>query len=269
MKFELNGATVRYANGGRDHDPDLPAVVLIHGAGMNRTAWQLQTRSLAHHGYRVCAIDLPGHGGSDGLSLASIPELGAWIGDVVDALDLGPAHLVGHSMGTYIAIEAAAQRPEAVASIVLIGTATAMPVHPELLDSAANDVPHASDLMSSWSIGNAAHIGHHATPGMWLIGGSRALIDTSRPESLGVDMAACNAYDGSLAAAAAVTCPVTMILGSADKMTPVKKSRELGEAFASEPAVVVLDGIGHSMMTEAPDATREAIFAALRRSSSG
>ena len=265
MKFELKGTTVRYANGGRDHNPDEPAVVLIHGAGMNRTVWQMQTRFLAHHGFRVAAIDLPGHGGTDGPVIDSISELGGWVADVVDALDLGPAHLAGHSMGTYIAIEAATQRPEMVASLVLIGTASAMPVHPELLDAAANNVPHASNLMSSWSFGAEAHIGRHATPGMWSIGASRALLDTSRPDSLGIDMAASNAYSTSLDAAAKITCPVTFVLGSLDKMTPVKRATDLFAALSCEPSVVVVDGAGHMIMIEAPDETRRAVFDALQR----
>ena len=266
MEFTLDDKTVRYANGGRAHDPALPGVVLVHGAGMNRTVWQLQTRYLAHHGYRVAALDLPGHGGSDGPPMDSIPEMGRWLADAIDALEMGPAHVVGHSMGTFIGIEAAAHRPETVASLVLVGTAAAMPVHPELLDAAANDVPHASNLMSSWSFGAPAHIGRHATPGIWNIGSSRALIDTSRPDSLGVDMAACNAYSTSLEAAAAVRCPVTYILGALDKMTPAKRAREL--IAATEGArVVTLDGVGHMMMTEAPDATREAMVAALAAAS--
>ncbi|MGB1503967.1 MAG: alpha/beta fold hydrolase [Acidimicrobiales bacterium] len=265
MEFDLDGKTVRYANGGRDHDPALPGVVLVHGSGMNRTVWQLQTRYLAHHGYRVAAVDLPGHGGSDGPCLETIPEMGGWIGRVIDELGLGPAHIVGHSMGTFIAIEAAAQRPEVVASLVLVGTAAAMPVHPELLDSAANDVPHASRLMSSWSFGDRAHVGRHATPGMWQIGGSQALLDTSRPDSLGVDMAACNVYDTSLIAAADVTCPVTYVLGTRDKMTPSKRATDLIAATAG--AEVVMIDCGHMLTVEAPDETRNAIVAALDRSS--
>ena len=261
MEFTLDAKTVRYANGGRAHDPALPGVVMVHGAGMNRTVWQLQTRYLAHHGYRVAAIDLPGHGGSDGPCLETVPEMGAWVGRVIDELDLGPAHIVGHSMGTFIGIETAAQRPDAVASLVLVGTAAAMPVHPELLDSAANDVPHASRLMSSWSFGDRAHVGRHSTPGMWQIGGSQALLDTSRPDSLGVDMAACNAYATSLEAAAEVTCPVTYILGARDKMTPPKRAADLIAATAGAD-VVTLD-CGHMLTVEAPDATREAIVAAL------
>ena len=261
MEFTLDGKTVRYANGGREHDPTLPGVVLVHGSGMNRTVWQMQTRYLAHHGYRVAAVDLPGHGGSDGPCIETIPEMGAWVGQVIDELDLGPAHIVGHSMGTFIAIETAAQRPEAVASLVLVGTAAAMPVHPELLDSAANNVPHASRLMSSWSFGDRAHVGRHSTPGMWQIGGAQALLDTSRPDSLGVDMAACNIYDTSLDAAADVTCPVTYILGARDKMTPTKRAADLIAATAGADVVTI--DCGHMLTVEAPDATRDAIVAAL------
>lgn len=261
MECTLEGKTVRYANGGREHDPALPGVVLVHGSGMNRTVWQLQTRYLAHHGYRVAAVDLPGHGGSDGPCIETVPEMGAWVGQVIDELDLGPAHIVGHSMGTFIAIETAAQRSEAVASIVLVGTAAAMPVHPELLDSAANNVPHASRLMSSWSFGDRAHVGRHSTPGMWQIGGSQALLDTSRPDSLGVDMAACNIYDTSLSAAADVTCPVTYILGARDKMTPTKGAADL--IAATTGADVVTIDCGHMLTVEAPDETRNAIVAAL------
>lgn len=268
MQIKLGDKTIRYANGGRDHDPVLPGVVLLHGAGMNRTAWQLQTRYLAHHGYRVAALDLPGHGGSDGPPLESIPEMADWVVDVIDALDLGPAHLVGHSMGTFIAMEAAARSPETVRSIVLIGTAAAMPVHPELLDAANNDIAHAGRLMTSWGFGSRAHIGRHATPGMWLLGGSRALIDVSRSGSLGADMDACNAYKGALVAAGEVTCPVSFVLGSLDKMTPNKKAVTLVEAF-TDSRTVVLDRVGHMLPMEAPDATRLAIVEALAIADAG
>jgi len=268
MQFTLDAKTVRYANGGADHDPELPGVVLVHGAGMNRTVWQLQTRYLAHHGYRVAALDLPGHGGSDGPPLESIGEMADWVIDVVAALDLAPAHIVGHSMGTYLAIEAAARRPELVRSIVLVGTAVAMPVHPELLDAAANDVVHASRLMTSWSFGARAHIGSHSTPGMWLLGGSTALLDVSSEGSLEADMAACNAYEGALLAAAEVLCPVTLVLGSVDKMTPAKRAVDLAAAF-TESHTVVLDGIGHMLAMEAPNATRNAIIEALASADAG
>ncbi len=264
MEIEIAGRRVRYADGGRSHDPDQPGLVLVHGAGMNRSVWQLQTRHFAHRGCRAAAVDLPGHGGSDGPPLESMAELGDWLATVIEALGLAPAHVVGHSMGTYVALEAAARHPDAVASLVLIGTAAAMPVHPELLDAAADDVEHASRLMSSWGFGARSHVGRHAAPGMWLIGGSTALLDTSRPASLGVDMAMCNAYDGAVAAASATSCPVDFVLGSLDKMTPVKRARPLIEACV-DAHVATIEGVGHMIPVEAPDATREAIRDALAR----
>lgn len=262
MEHRCNGRTVSYANGGCAPDPSLPAVVLIHGSGMDRTVWQMQTRFLAHRGFRVVAVDLPGHGGSEGPLLETIPEMGDWLSELIVSMGLEPAWLIGHSMGTFVALEAAARRPELVSGLVLIGTAGAMPVHPELLQSATDDVAHASALMAAWGFGAPAHIGRHASPGMWAIGGSRALVDTSRPDSLAVDMAACNSYRSAVESAAAVTCPVTFLLGSLDKMTPARRARELIEAVP-QARTVTLAGVGHMIPIEAPGPARTVILDAL------
>jgi len=264
MKSTINGHTIRWSDGGRSHTGDDPGVVLLHGSGMNRTTWQLQTRWLAHHGYRAAALDLPGHGGTDGPLLESIADMADWVAATMDALDLAPAHLVGHSMGTFVAVETAARHPETVRSLVLLGTADSMPVHPELLTSSFDDVHHAAELMTSWGVGSRAQIGHHPTPGTWLVGGSTALVDVSPAGALGTDMAACNDYKRAVEAASEVTCPVSMILGSEDKMTPVRATGGLSESL-SDLHKVVLDGVGHMIMLEAPDRARDEIAAALER----
>lgn len=268
MQIQHDGRTVRYADGGNPGDPDDPGVVLIHGSGMNRTAWQMQTRFLAHHGYRVAALDLPGHGSSDGPPLASIEAMGDWVAEMVDALGFGSAHLVGHSMGTYIALETARRHPEAVRSLVLLGTAAAMPVHPELLDSAMNNVAHAGSLMTSWGYSNRAHVGRHASPGFWMLGGSRALIEVSPRGALGADMAACADYGGAVEAAASVGCDVSVVLGGDDRMTPVRAARELLAALGPAASLTVLDGVGHMMQFEDPDRVRTCIAQALRSAES-
>ena len=269
MQIKHDGHTVRYADGGNAGDHRDPGVVMLHGSGMNRTVWHLQTRFLAHHGYRLAALDLPGHGGSDGPPLASIEQMADWVAEMVDVLDFGSAHVVGHSMGTYIALETAKRHPEVVRSLVLLGTAAAMPVHPELLDSAKNNIPHAGGLMTSWGYSSRAHVGRHASPGFWLLGGSRALIEVSPDGALAADMAACQSYTGAVTAAASVACPVSVILGSDDKMTPVTSAQELLAAF-DPPAVVpalnvtVLDGVGHMIPLEDPDRARSCIAEALK-----
>ena len=262
MEITYRGESVRIATGGKNHHSDLPGVVLIHGAGMDRTTWQMQSRWLSHHGYRVAAIDLPGHGLSSGDPLESIEEMGEWTAGLIHELGLAPAHIVGFSLGTFVAIEAAARDPSCAASLVLIGTAGAMPVHPELLSSSYDDVPKASRLMTSWSLGSRAHRGGHPSPGTWLIGSSNALIDRSPTNALGHDMAACNAYAGAISSAGKVTVPTTFVLGTEDKMTPIKKSGDLVDAFA-DASVVHMDKIGHMMPIEDPIGARKAIAEAI------
>ena len=266
MEALIDGRVVRCATGGRSIDGDGPAAVLVHGAGGDRTVWQLQTRWIAHHGFRAAAVDLPGHGGSQGPALASITEMGAWLADTTEALGLAPAHLVGHSMGTFVVLEAAAQRPDVVRSLVLLGTAGAMPVHPALQSAADADDPVAGRLITSWGIGSRAHTGGHASPGMWLIGGNTSLLDRAPPGVLAGDLAACNAYDGAEAAAARVQCPVTLVLGREDKMTPNRAAASMIEAFGDGRATTVyLDRVGHFLQIESPIPVRKAIAAALAR----
>ncbi|NNC79836.1 MAG: alpha/beta hydrolase [Acidimicrobiales bacterium] len=264
MKTTYDNKEVRIATGGKDHDGvDGPAVVLLHGAGMDRTTWQMQSRWLSHHGYRVAAIDLPGHGLSEGPPLETISEMAAWTAGVVRQLDLAPAHIVGFSMGTFIGLDMAAEYPDTVASLVLIGTASAMPVHPVLLDASRDDVPRASRLMTSWGIGSKAHRGGHQSPGTWLIGTSTALLDTSPEGALLADMVACNAYGDGVEHAREIDAPVTFLLGKEDKMTPIKASHDLVDAVKNKQ-VITLDSIGHMMPIEDPIGARKAIDGGIR-----
>ena len=262
MEITFRGESVRIATGGRSHDSDLPGIVFIHGSGMDRTTWQMQSRWFAHHGYRVAAIDLPGHGLSGGEPIESIPEMGEWTAGLIHELGLAPAHIVGFSLGTYVAIEAAAQDPTSAESVVLIGTAAAMPVHPELLSTSYEDIPKASRLMTSWGIGSRAHRGGHQSPGMWLVGSSTALLDTSPENALGHDMVACNNYEDAVSSAGKIDVPVTCVLGTEDKMTPIKKSGDLVDAV-KDATVVRMDRIGHMMPIEDPLGARRAIAEAI------
>ena len=133
MTFQMDGAKVFVAQGGKAHDQNLPLVIFIHGAGMDHSVWALQSRWFAHHGARVAAIDLPGHGGSAGPELKDIGALADWTARLIAAFGEAPATLVGHSMGALIALETAAKHPSRVAAIALPGAAGKMPVSGDLL----------------------------------------------------------------------------------------------------------------------------------------
>ena len=264
MIVTVDGRRAHAATGGIDPAGDEPVIVLIHGAGMDGTVWQLQTRFLAQRGFRALAVDLPGHGRTDGPALATIGELADWLTRFLDQAGVRSAHLVGHSMGTFIALEVASRHPALVASITLCGTSTSMPVHPDLLDAAAHDLPAAAALMAAWGHARPAHVGGNPTPGLWMLGGARALVEASAPGVLATDFRSCMAYADALTAAAAVTCPATVVIGLGDKMTPPKGGRALAAAIAGVHVVELAD-TGHSMMIEDPRAVKRAILDTITR----
>ena len=126
MRIIVDGNETFVGTGGREFDPALPAVVFLHGAGLDHSVWALLARWFAHHGCGVLAPDLPGHGRSAGAPLASIAALADWTAALVDAAGARTARLVGHSMGSLIALETAARHPDKVNGLGLIATAAAM-----------------------------------------------------------------------------------------------------------------------------------------------
>ncbi len=259
MHLQVDERSVFAATGGRQFEPGQPAVVMLHGAGMDHIVWALSARSLAHRGRSVLAVDLPGHGRSEGPALTSIPAMGAWLIRLLDAARLNEAALVGHSMGSLIALEAAAAAPARVRRVALLGVAARMPVHPDLLKAATEDQPLAADLIASWGHGPAGHFGGNQAPGLWQMGGAQRLLNRAQEGVLASDLAACDVYDAT-ATAARVRCPCLLLLGALDRMTPPGKAKALAAAMP-DARTVVIPGAGHMMMSEAPDAVIDALLA--------
>lgn len=258
MEIKVDDTTIFADTGGRPFDPALPAVLFLHGAGMDRTVWALQSRYLAHHGCTVLAIDLPGHGRSGGEAAATIGDAADWLLRCLDAVGLERVALVGHSMGALIALDFAGRYPARLRALALLGVAAAMPVHPDLLAAAEGNDALAFRLITSWGHGAVGHYGGAKVPGAWLLGAGGRLLERVRPGVLHRDMVACNDYRAAPERAAAATCPALLILGADDMMTPAKAGRKLAAAFA-DARVEVIAGCGHMMMVEKPDETLAAL----------
>src|SRR6478736_2365231 len=218
MQLTINGKDTFVATGGREFDRSQPAVVLLHGAGFDHSTWALQSRWFAHHGFGVLVPDLPGHGRSSGAPLPTIAEMADWTAALLDAAGVAKAKLVGHSMGSLIALETAARHPAKVSALSLIGTAATMTVGPDLLKAAEANDPAAVDMVSIWGLGYQAGLGGSLAPGLWMHSGAQRVLERCRPGVLFNDLSACNAYQGALAAAAQITVPVTLVLGERDMM---------------------------------------------------
>jgi pimeloyl-ACP methyl ester carboxylesterase len=252
MQLSVNGVDTFIATGGREFDSSQPTIVLLHGAGLDHTTWALHSRWFAHHGYGVLAPDLPGHGRSAGAPLPAIADMADWTAGLLDAAGAANARLVGHSMGSLIALETAARHPAKVSALGLIGTAATMTVGPELLNAAEANDHGAVDMVSIWGLGYQAELGGSLAPGLWMHGGAQRVLEQGRPGVLFNDLSACNAYRNALAAAAKITVPTTLVLGERDMMTPAKAGQALAAALPNS-RTVVLRGAGHMMMAERPD----------------
>lgn len=258
MDVQVDGLRAHAATGSRPIDSSERAVLFIHGAGMDRTVWQLQTRNVAYMGRQAYAVDLPGHGRSEGSALGSIGEMADWIARFMDAAGLESATLIGHSMGALIALECAARNPARMDKLCLMGVAEEMPVHPDLLEAAKQNLPIASELIVFWGVGEEAQQGGHPHPGLWVRGVTQTLLDLSRPDVLHCDLNACNIYKSTPEVAASVTCDTLFVLGRDDNMTPVKKTTSLISAITSS-RVEIIDRCGHMMMLERPDGVHKVL----------
>ena len=259
MELTVQGKGVFCYTGGKAFDAGLPAVVFIHGAQHDHCVWVLQSRYLAHHGYGVLAADLPGHGRSEGAPLASVEAIADWVVALLDAAGVKQAALVGHSMGSLVALDCAGRYPERVSRIALLGAAFPMRVSPELLEATRNDEPLAQDMVNIWSHSAYAHVPSNPGPGFWVIGENLRLMQRQKPGVMHVDFTACNAYAAGMERAAQVQCPALLVLGRRDVMTPARSGRELAKVIKGA-RVVEVAGSGHALMAEKPDDVLDALI---------
>jgi pimeloyl-ACP methyl ester carboxylesterase len=255
MKLTVQGREAYAYTGGKPFDPALPCVVFIHGALNDHSVWTLLARWFAHHGHAVLAVDLPGHVRSEGPPLPDVEALADWVLALLDAAGVKQAALVGHSMGSLIALEAASRAPGRITRLAMVGTAYPMKVSPALLDTARDQPMKAIDMVTAFSFSTLAAKPSYPGPGVWLHGASKALMrqvlgHQDNPLLFHHDFSVCDRYANGLQAAAKVQCPTTLILGERDQMTSPKATRELAQALKAEVALLPA---GHALMQEAPD----------------
>ncbi|MEP7281630.1 MAG: alpha/beta hydrolase [Rubrivivax sp.] len=265
MILSVDGRAAYAYTGGRPFDPARPTVVFVHGALFDHSVWTLLARWFAHHGFGVLALDLPGHMRSEGPALTSIEALADWTLALLDAAGVAHAALVGHSMGSLVALEAAARAPQRVDRLVMMGTCVPMPVPAALLELSRDDPWGAIDRVVTFSLSTLGAKPSYPGPGAWLHGGARQLMRLVLAHHgdrmlFHNDFSACDRYRGGLEAATAVRAPATLVLADDDRMTLPRGAREVAQRLK---ATVHQVAGGHFLMQEQPDAVLAALRVAL------
>lgn len=246
--------------GGKAFDASKPTVVFIHGVLNDHSVWILQTRYLAHHGFNVLAVDLPGHCKSQGEPPKTVEAAAEFIIAFLDAASVKTAALVGHSFGSLIALAAAARAPSRITHLAMVGTAFPMPVSAALLDASLHAPLKAIDMVNTFSHSMLAPPPSALGPGTWLYGSAKALMRRVQASNLAFNLfhigfTACNEYKNGLADVSIAKSAMLFIVGKSDQMTPPKAAKALMDAAkaSGKPVKVVTLDSGHSLMTEAPD----------------
>jgi len=233
------------------HSGDGPAVVLIHGAGGNHLAWPPALRRLPH--VTTYAVDLPGHGRSEGAGRERIEEYAADLVRFLDTLGIERAVLVGHSMGGAIAQTVALTHPGRVDGLVLLATAARLRVAPAILEGLETDFEGTVRLISQWAWGPGADP-------LWVERG-REMMEACGPQVLRKDFLACDRFD-IRDRVASIACPTLVLVGSEDRMTPPRFGQWLADQLPGGKFALI-EGAGHMLMLERPQEVLEAVTAFL------
>ncbi|MEZ4516884.1 MAG: alpha/beta hydrolase [Chloroflexota bacterium] len=223
------------------------ALVLLHGAGASGVVWPDALFNLP--GIQTMALDLPGHGQSP-------PPGRRTVSHYVDAVAGYLGHMAstefvvaGHSMGGAIALELASRNLPGLRGVVLLGSSNRMPVSSSLFALLSEDYEQAVSLVThlSFSADAATESRELAANtmrqcGQWITTG---------------DFIACNQYDMT-AELPHLPLPILVISGTADRMIPHRFSAATAEALP-KARLVSIEGAGHYVMLEAPDAVAGSI----------
>jgi pimeloyl-ACP methyl ester carboxylesterase len=235
--------------------PDGLPVVLLHGAGGMHLSWPTEVRRLP--GQRVYAVDLPGHGKSqESGGQQTIAGYACLVLDWLDSIKLNRAVLVGHSMGSAIALTLALHHPGRVLGVGLLGGGVRLRIHPDLL--AASGSPTSFHKAVEGLVSSS--FSPKTSP--QLVELVRRRMVEIRQSVLYGDLLACNAFDVS-AQITGVRQPALVLCGIDDQMTPLRYAQYLADAIPIARLQLV-PAAGHMLMLEQPQAVAEAISAWLK-----
>jgi len=240
-------------------------VIFLHGSGGDSSVWQYQLPWYGCH--KLFVPDLPGHGRSEGTAYETPEPYAQWLDRFAVATGCLSFVLVGFSLGGLIAQVYARDFPEKVQGLVLMSTGMQVPIAPAFLQLIREDFQRAAQA----SCDRAYLLGDAAEP---YREGLRMLVHNG-PEVYYKDITLCQRFD-STSWVHRITCPVLVMCGSHDTITPPELSQELSKKLPSAKLRVVPQA-AHMVMQEQPEQFRSAVtdfvwqltFRAIRQATTG
>ncbi|GAB6175105.1 alpha/beta hydrolase [Paradesulfitobacterium aromaticivorans] len=242
--IDIQGKNAHYQQNG-EFRTDKSTLLFVHGAGGMGNKWVHQLSGIK--GYNLIALDLPGHGRSEGEAADSVIIYRDFVWQFVQALSLGPFVIAGHSMGGAIAMEFALAYPHLLEGLIIVGSGARLRVNPETLEVLSR---------GEHPLGNVKYI---YSPKVSPIVLERAAeeMKTVPTEVLLADFRSCDNFN-LMDRVQNINLPTLVLCGQDDQMTPVKYSEYLAKQLAQSNLVLIPDA-GHSAMIEQSEAVNRAI----------
>lgn len=247
--FNVNNNKIACWVNPADFGAHAQSFVFIHGSGGTSDAWSLQYSKL-HTDFNILAVNLPGHGGSEGTGEQYVEGYVSHLKEILDTVGLKRPILVGHSLGAAIALSFALRHRHEPGSVVAVGGGLTMPVNPDILSGFQSNPEMVMDMMCKFSLAKENRAK--------LYDAARARLAEANPRVVHANMLACSRFDIT-AEADNISVPVLAICGREDKMTPPAASEAIASAVEGARFVVV-EGAGHMVMMERPDAFNAALI---------
>ena len=252
MIFEVEKKKVFSSDVGQSFDKKKDTIILLHGSGQSHVVWSLTDQYLSDQGYNVFALDLPGHGNSEGESLKSIEEMAEWLEKVVTKIGINNLSIIGHSQGCLVSLEYANKFPKKIKKLIFVAGSYEIPVNKSLIDLAKSGDMESLTLMMKWGYGYSKQF----------IGGNplQKILNSSREvrEVLAIDLVACNNYKNGINSVKKIKFPTFFIFGELDKMIKLDKGKEFSGLIPGSKTHIIKD-CGHMIILENAFEMREKI----------
>ena len=252
MIIELENNKVFSSDVGKSFDKNKHTLILLHGSGQSHIVWSLIDQYLSDEGYNIFALDLPGHGNSEGRCLNSIEEMAEWLEKFVSKIGIEKMCILGHSQGCLIALEYANRYPKKIKSLIFVAGSYEIPVNKSLITLAQSGDMESLNLMMKWGYGYSKQF----------IGGNplQKILNSSREvrEVLATDLTACNNYKNGINAVKKIKVPTLFIFGELDKMINLNKGKEFSKLISGSKTHIIKD-CGHMIILENPFEMREKV----------
>ncbi|NVM29690.1 MAG: alpha/beta hydrolase [Candidatus Helarchaeota archaeon] len=232
-------------------------LILVHGAMGSHRAWHYQVEKLSTK-IKVIAVDLPGDSKAEAPKAPKMDTYVTFLDELLNEIKPNKVILGGQSMGGAVILSYSFQYPDKVDGLILVGTGARLRVLPAILELSQSNYPELIRMVGKAAFHKRTY--ENNKPLIAEVAKNMALIS---PQVAYHNWKICNEFD-VMERLGEIQIPTLIICGDEDKLTPIKYSKYLNEHIKNS-SLYVIEGAGHMVMLEQPDAVNEAIEKFLER----